>query len=81
MYGRVVGLQTSLVPGAYQDIYANGDTALTVNQNNNATAPGSCSSTTSDYFPFNVTATVTKSCTVTATTYWISEPLTGISHD
>lgn len=74
MYGRVLTGQTAAVPGSYQDIYANGDTALTINQNNTATAPGSCSSTNTGYFPFNVTATVSKSCTVSATTLDFGTP-------
>ncbi|MEP6940098.1 MAG: spore coat U domain-containing protein [Rudaea sp.] len=74
MYGRVVAAQTGVVPGAYQDIYVNGDTALTINQNNNNTAPGTCSATNTDYFPFNVTATVAKNCTVSATTLDFGTP-------
>ncbi|MBK7282410.1 MAG: spore coat U domain-containing protein [Burkholderiales bacterium] len=66
MYGRVLAGQTSAVPGAYTRIYQSGDTALRINQNNNNTAPGSCGNTVGGAFPFDVSATVIKSCTVTA---------------
>jgi spore coat protein U domain-containing protein, fimbrial subunit CupE1/2/3/6 len=69
MYGRVLGGQTTVVPGAYTDNYGTYDTAVTINQQTGNTAPGSCSGTaTSTYFPFTVSATVVKKCTVTAST-------------
>lgn len=66
MYGRVLDGQTLVTSGYYTENYLNGDTAFTINQNNSNVSPGSCSGTTVAYFPFLVSATVTKSCTVTA---------------
>lgn len=69
MYGRVLGGQNTVVPGNYSDQYNNGDTAVTINQQTGNTPPGSCSGTgTGPYFPFLVSASVVKKCTVTATT-------------
>ena len=65
LYATVLNGQTTVVPGNYSDNYANGDTALTINDVTGNTAPGTCGGTiTGSYFPFNVTATVTKNCTV-----------------
>lgn len=69
LYAQVLGGQTTAVPGAtaYADNYANGDTAVTINDVSGSTAPGSCSGTqTGLYFPFNVSAFVQKNCSVTA---------------
>ena len=66
LYGRVLAGQTSAVPGSYIRSYQSGDTALRINQNNSNTAPGSCGNTTGGAFPFDVSATVIKSCTVNA---------------
>lgn len=67
LYGRVLGGQTTAIPAGYTDVYANGDTAVTVNQQTGNTAPGSCSGTqTGSYFPFPVSATVVNKCTVSA---------------
>ncbi len=67
MYGQVLGGQTGAIPGSYQDVYQNGDTALTINDAQSGTAPTSCGgSQASIYFPFTVSATVSKQCTVTA---------------
>jgi spore coat protein U-like protein len=67
---QVLGGQTTAVPSTvgYSDDYANSDTAITVNDQAGSTAPGSCSGTqsTTVFFPFNVTATIQKNCTVTA---------------
>lgn len=65
---QVLGGQTTAIPGTYSDNYANGDTALTINDQAGSTPPGSCSGTesTTFFFPFSVTATVQKNCTVTA---------------
>jgi spore coat protein U-like protein len=68
MYAQVLSGQTTAVPGlTYADNYQNGDTAITINDSRGTTAPGSCSGTqTGVYFPFSVTATVQKNCTVSA---------------
>ncbi len=67
LYAVVLNGQTTIVPGNYSDNYANGDTAVTINDVAGNTAPGTCSGTqTGSYFPFNVTATVVKNCTVNA---------------
>lgn len=69
MYGRVVGGQTGAAPGAYLDSYAFADTAISVAQQTGATAPTTCSGTmTNGPFTFTVSATITKSCTVSAAT-------------
>lgn len=69
LYGQVLGGQISAIPGSYADVYANGDTALTINDVQSGTPPTSCDwSQTANYFPFTVSATVTKQCMVTATT-------------
>ena len=65
MYGRVSNGQTTAIPGAYQNAFNGGHTAITVNEGNNA-PPGSCDSTILDSFPFTVTATVANKCTVSA---------------
>lgn len=68
LYGQVLNGQTAAKPGSYSDTYLNGDTAVTINDVAGANAPASCGGTqTGSYFPFNVTATVDKQCTVTAT--------------
>jgi spore coat protein U-like protein len=69
MYGRVLGGQTTAIPNSYTDVYGNVDTAVTINQTTGNTPPGSCSGTqTGSVFPFTVSATVLKKCTVTAST-------------
>lgn len=68
LYGQVLGGQTSAIPDSYADIYANGDTALTVNDAQSGTAPTTCgTASTSVYFRFTVSASVAKQCTVSAT--------------
>ena len=67
MYGRVVNGQTTAVPGAYQDSFAGSHTAITINESA-TTPPGSCSTSILTQFPFNVTATVTSQCSVSAST-------------
>ncbi|WAT01884.1 spore coat protein U domain-containing protein [Rouxiella chamberiensis] len=65
VYGSLVTPQTSAAPGTYQDIYA----GLTASMTTNTAAlipPGTCGSTVAANYPFNVTATVVKQCTVTA---------------
>ena len=66
MSGQVLNNQTSAVPGSYSDNYLTGDTALTINDAQSTTAPATCDNTTVGNFPFNVSATVSKSCTITA---------------
>ena len=67
MYGRVVGGQTTAVPGAYQDQFTSNHTAVTINESNTS-PPGSCSTSILSQFPFTVTANVTSQCAVSATT-------------
>ncbi len=67
MYGRVVGGQTTAVPGSYQDQFSGNHTALTINESGTS-PPGSCSTSILSQFPFGVTATVTSQCAVSATT-------------
>lgn len=68
LYAQVLSGQTSAVPGTYSDNYGQFDTAVIVNSTGGNTPPGVCGGSTSSqaYFPFNVTATVTKNCTVSA---------------
>jgi spore coat protein U domain-containing protein, fimbrial subunit CupE1/2/3/6 len=68
LFAQVLNGQTTALPGNYADNYANGDTAVTVNDATGTTAPGSCGGTevTNLFFPFNVTATVQKNCSVSA---------------
>ena len=66
MYGRVISGQTTAVPGAYQDQFTGGHTALTVNENTSS-PPGSCSTSILSAFPFTATATVVSQCAVSAT--------------
>lgn len=69
MYARVIGGQTGAVPGSYLDSYAFADTAISIAQQTGTTAPAACSGTmTNGPFTFNVSATITKNCTVSATT-------------
>lgn len=67
LYGRVLGSQTSAIPGSYTDVYQTVDTAVSINDTTGNTAPANCNSSFgAPYFPFAVSATVTKQCTVTA---------------
>ena len=69
LYGQVLNGQTSAIPTGtlYQDNYQNGDTALTINERKGNSPPGSCDTGAAvAYFPFLVSATVTKQCTVSA---------------
>lgn len=69
LYGRVLGSQNTAIPASYTDQYNNGDTAVTINQQQGNASPGSCSGAASGpYFPFLVSATVVKKCTVSAGT-------------
>jgi spore coat protein U-like protein len=67
LYGRIVAGQTTAVPGAYQDQFTGGHTALTINEGNSQ-PPGSCSTSILSQFPFTVTANVSSQCSVSATT-------------
>ena len=67
MYGRVTSGQTTAVPGAYQDDFGGGHTAITVNDASGSSAPGTCDTTIVGGFGFNVNATVAKQCAVSAT--------------
>jgi spore coat protein U-like protein len=67
MYGRVNTGQTGAVPGSYQNSFAGGHTALTINEATGS-PPGNCDTTIDSNFGFTVTATVAKQCSVTATT-------------
>lgn len=67
LYAQVLGGQTTAAAGSYTDNYQNGDTAITVNDLPGNTAPGSCGGTNANlFFPFLVSATVQKNCTVSA---------------
>jgi spore coat protein U-like protein len=69
LYGRVLNGQTAAIPASYTDNYQSGDTALTINEVTGNTPPGSCGGTQAGvFFPFLVSATVAKQCTVSATT-------------
>lgn len=68
LYGQVSSGQTAAIPGNYNDNFSSGDTALTINELKGNIAPGLCAGavTSVDSFPFNITATVARRCTVTA---------------
>jgi spore coat protein U-like protein len=67
MYGRVVGGQTTAIPGAYQDQFTSNHTAVTINESSTS-PPGSCSTSILSQFPFTVGATVSSQCAVSAST-------------
>lgn len=67
LYGRVLGNQTTAVPGAYADDYGPGDTAITINEVHGNNPPATCGGTTSARFgSFVVFASVVPKCTITA---------------
>lgn len=67
LYGRVAGGQTGAIPGSYADNYQQYDTAISINASKGSTPPTTCNQDyQNSYFPFNVTATVDKNCSVTA---------------
>lgn len=66
LYGQVLPGQMSTALGTYQDIYAAGDTAVTVNTVSGNTPPSVCGGSTSATFPFTVSATIIKQCVVSA---------------
>lgn len=67
LYGQVPNGQITAIPGAYSDVYASGDTAITINEVAGSTPSGVCATASiAANFPFTVSATVAKQCTVTA---------------
>lgn len=67
LYAQVLGGQTTAAAGSYADNYQTGDTAITINDAQGNTAPSGCGSAQLGvYFPFLVSATVQKNCTVSA---------------
>ena len=74
MYGFVLANQVTAVPGNYAEIYLAGDTAVTINDAQGNTAPADCDMTNVGSFPFDVTAVISKQCTVSATTLDFGAP-------
>jgi spore coat protein U-like protein len=74
MYGYVLPNQATAAPGNYAENYLAGDTALTINDAQSNTAPATCDMTNVGSFPFNVSAVITKQCTVSATTLDFGAP-------
>ncbi len=70
MYGRVVGGQTTAIPGNYTDDFNGSHTAVAINQRTGNTAPGSCttSQVPSLHFGFVASAIVSSQCSVSAGT-------------
>ncbi len=68
MWGRVSPGQTTVIPGAYANVYGANHTRLTINPGAINFPPGSCNQSPSQQieFPFTVLATVIKKCTVSA---------------
>jgi spore coat protein U-like protein len=66
MRGELIALQSTVPPGAYQDSFAADHTSITVTSG--SSAPTNCNATIlPGKFAFVVSATVSKSCTVSAT--------------
>jgi spore coat protein U-like protein len=65
MRGVLTALQGTVPPGAYQDNFGSVHTSITFSSSTTAT-PNACNGMAADNFPFVVTATVAKSCLVTA---------------
>jgi len=65
MRGQMLGLQSTVPPGNYQDNFGGVHTSITLSSSTFAT-PSTCNTTVSDKFAFAVSATVAKSCLVTA---------------
>ena len=65
MAGQILGLQSTAPPGAYQDNFGTVHTSITLTSNTGS-APTTCGTAVSDTFPFVVSATIAKSCLVTA---------------
>ncbi|MEP6723514.1 MAG: spore coat protein U domain-containing protein, partial [Variovorax sp.] len=66
MRGELIALQTTVPPGAYQDSFAGGHTSIMLTSNLLFMPPDCNSVLLSSTFPFVVSATVAKSCLVTA---------------
>ncbi|SET87773.1 spore coat U domain-containing protein [Variovorax sp. OV084] len=65
MRGELIALQTTVPPGAYQDNFAGIHTSITLTSSTNA-PPTTCGTAVADQFAFIVSATIAKSCLVTA---------------
>lgn len=66
MQGRLGAGQTTAPPGSYKDQFSGNHTAVTIAEQSGSTVPASCSGSESTTFPFTVSATIAKSCVVTA---------------
>lgn len=64
VYAKVPALQTTVVPGSYQDTYTAATASMTMNVGLLG-PPTTCGTTQGPTFPFTVLATVTKFCNVT----------------
>ncbi len=65
MRGELIALQTTVPPGSYQDNFAGIHTSITLTSSTGG-APTTCGTAVADQFPFLVSATIAKSCLVTA---------------
>lgn len=65
MRGELLALQTTVPPGSYQDNFAGIHTSITLTSSTSA-PPTTCGTTLADQFAFIVSATISKSCLVTA---------------
>ncbi|MEJ1166413.1 spore coat protein U domain-containing protein [Variovorax sp. CCNWLW186] len=65
MRGELIALQGAVPPGAYQDNFAGEHTSITLSTSTFGT-PATCNTLLPGKFPFVVSATVAKSCLVTA---------------
>lgn len=65
MRGDLLALQGTVPPGLYQDNFSSVHTSISLSSSTSST-PTTCNTSASDNFPFVVTATVAKSCLVTA---------------
>ncbi|MGJ7505718.1 Csu type fimbrial protein [Variovorax sp. ZT5P49] len=65
MRGELIALQTTVPPGTYQDNFAGIHTSITLTSST-AGAPTTCGTAVADQFAFIVSATIAKSCLVTA---------------
>lgn len=65
MRGELLAGQSTVPPGSYQDNFAGIHTSITLTSSTNA-PPTTCGTTLADQFAFIVSATISKSCVVTA---------------